>query len=120
MSIRSITLRTLVATVFVSASALLATAQNVKRLVMIKIDGLPGYYVDRFVKQRYPATGKSALPWIEEIFYKNGIRVPNFYTRGISLSAPSWSLLDTGQHLQIKGNVEYDRYTLGTYDYLNF
>ena len=38
----------------------------------------------------------------------------------MSLSAPSWSLLDTGQHLQIKGNVEFDRYTLHSYDYLNF
>jgi hypothetical protein len=38
----------------------------------------------------------------------------------MSLSAPSWSLLDTGQHLQLKGNVEFDRYTLHSYDYLNF
>ena len=44
----------------------------------------------------------------------------NFYVRGMSLSAPSWSLLDTGRHLQIRGNVEYDRYTLRVYDYLNF
>ena len=38
----------------------------------------------------------------------------------MSLSAPSWSTLDTGQHLQIKGNVEFDRATLHAYDYLNF
>jgi hypothetical protein len=38
----------------------------------------------------------------------------------MSLSAPSWSLIDTGQHLQIKGKVEFDRYTLQTRDYLNF
>ena len=38
----------------------------------------------------------------------------------MSLSGPSWSLLDTGRHLQIKGNVEFDRYTLHSYDYLNF
>jgi hypothetical protein len=38
----------------------------------------------------------------------------------MSLSAPSWSTLDTGQHLQIKGNVEFDRDILRTYDYLNF
>src|SRR5919198_239041 len=37
-----------------------------------------------------------------------------------SASSSSWSLLDTGQHLQIKGNVEFDRYTLHSYDYLNF
>ncbi len=95
-------------------------AQSVKRLVILKIDGLPGYYVDRFVQQRDPSTGKSVLPWFEEVFYKNGSRLENFYTRGMSLSGPSWGQLDTGQHLQIKGNVEYDRYTLHAYDYLNF
>src|SRR6185503_2149107 len=64
--------------------------------------------------------GKSLLPWIDHIFYQRGARLSNFYVRGMSLSAPSWSLLETGQHLQIKGNVEFDRYTLHTYDYLNF
>ncbi|MFZ1701521.1 MAG: alkaline phosphatase family protein [Pyrinomonadaceae bacterium] len=96
------------------------SAQGVKRVVLVKIDGLPSYYVDRFVSQRDPKTGLSVLPWIEEAFYKNGTRVPNFYTRGMSLSGPSWGQIDTGQHLQIKGNVEYDRYTLHAYDYLNF
>ena len=95
------------------------SAQNVKRVVIIKLDGLPGYYVDQLVKQKNPTTGKSMLPWITEVFYKNGTRVPNFYTRGMSLSGPSWSLLDTGQHLQIKGNTEYDRFSLQAYDYLN-
>src|SRR6187549_2261348 len=96
----------------------LALGQNVKRVVLVKIDGLPAYYVDRFVNERDPATGKSVLPWIEEVFYRNGTRVPNFYSRGMSLSGPAWGQIDTGQHLQIKGNVEYDRYTLRTYDYL--
>lgn len=95
-------------------------AQKVKRVVIIKVDGLPGDYVDNYVKQRDPKTGKSLLPWIEEVFYKNGTRLTNFYSRGMSLSAPSWSLLDTGQHLQIKGNVEYDRLIFHSYDYLNF
>jgi|CXWL01.1.fsa_nt_gi hypothetical protein len=98
----------------------IVAAQGVKRVVIIKIDGLPAYYVDRFVKQRDLVTGRSVLPWIEEVFYKNGTRVPNFYTRGMSLSGPSWGQLDTGQRLQIKGNVEYDRYVLHAYDYLNF
>lgn len=99
---------------------LAALGQGTKRLVVIKIDGLPAYYVDRFVNERDPKTGLSVLPWIEEAFYKNGTRVPNFYTRGMSLSGPSWGQLDTGQRLQVKGNVEYDRYTLHAYDYLNF
>lgn len=95
------------------------SAQQVKRLVVIKVDGLPSYYVDEVVRQRDRETGKSVLPWINEVFYQNGTRLPNFYVRGMSLSAPSWSILDTGQHLQLKGNVEFDRYTLHSYDYLN-
>ncbi len=91
-----------------------------KRLVLIKCDGLPNDVVDRFVRELDPRTGKSTLPWIDYIFYQRGARLSNFYVRGMSLSVPSWSLLDTGQHLQIKGNVEFDRYTLHSYDYLNF
>ncbi|MEJ7577120.1 MAG: alkaline phosphatase family protein [Pyrinomonadaceae bacterium] len=93
---------------------------KVKRVVVIKVDGLPNGMVERFVRERDPRTGKSRLPWFEHVFFKNGTRLANFYVRGMSLSASSWSLLDTGQHLQIKGNVEYDRYTLHAYDYLNF
>jgi hypothetical protein len=88
--------------------------------VVIKCDGLPYDLIDRLVKQRDNDTGKSTLPWIDHIFYQRGSRLSSFYVRGMSLSAPSWSLLETGQHLQIKGNVEFDRYTLHSYDYLNF
>jgi hypothetical protein len=105
--------------VFFLITAGSAFAQT-KRLVIIKCDGLPYDVVDRFVKQRDPQSGKSLLPWIDHIFYQRGARLSNFYVRGMSLSAPSWSLLETGQHLQIKGNVEFDRYTLHSYDYLNF
>ena len=91
-----------------------------KRLVLIKIDGLPPRLVDEFANEIDHETGKSRLPWVKHCFYENGARVNNFYVRGMSLSAPSWSMLDTGQHLQIKGNVEFDRLTLHAYDYLNF
>ncbi len=122
LSARSIALRlcafaSIVLVVVCTASVSLA---QTKRLVIIKCDGLPYDLVDRLVKQRDPQSGKSLLPWIDHIFYQRGARLSNFYVRGMSLSAPSWSLLETGQHLQIKGNVEYDRYTLHTYDYLNF
>ena len=93
---------------------------QVKRVVVVKVDGLPNDLTDRFVKERDPRTGKSQLPWIDHIFYQRGTRLRNFYVRGMSLSAPSWSTLDSGQHLQVKGNVEFDRYTLHAYDYLNF
>jgi hypothetical protein len=112
--------RSMLAAVFITATfAVVTFAQGVKRVVIIKIDGLPGYYLDSVVKRRDAVTGKSLLPWVEEVFYKNGTRVPNFYTRGMSLSGPSWGQLDTGQRLQIKGNVEFDRFTLHAYDYLN-
>src|SRR3990172_1013534 len=91
-----------------------------KRVVIVKCDGLPYDLVDRFVREPDLRTGKSQLPWIDHIFYQRGARLANFYVRGMSLSAPSWSLLETGQHLQIKGNVEFDRYTLHAGDYLNF
>jgi len=96
-----------------------APAQT-KRVVVLKIDGLPYELVERFAREQDPLTGKSRLPWFDNVFFKNGTRLTNFYVRGMSLSAPSWSSLDTGQHLQIKGNVEFDRDILHTYDYLNF
>jgi hypothetical protein len=91
-----------------------------KRVVMLKIDGLPYEMVERFAREHDPVTGKSLLPWFDSVFFQKGTRLTNFYVRGMSLSAPSWSTLDTGQHLQIKGNVEFDRDILHTYDYLNF
>ncbi len=91
-----------------------------KRLVVVQYDGLSYEALDRFARERDPRTGKSLLPWVDHIFYQRGTRLANFYVRGMSLSAPSWSTIGTGQHLQIKGNVEFDRYTLQTYDYLNF
>src|SRR5690242_6993358 len=51
-----------------------ASAQT-RRVVIIKCDGLPYDLVDRFVKQRDSSTGKSALPWIDYIFYQRGARL---------------------------------------------
>lgn len=97
-----------------------AQHSQVKRVVIVKVDGLPAALVQSLMAERDEQTGKSVLPWMDEVFAKHGVRIQNFYVRGISLSAPSWSMLDTGAHLQIRGNVEYDRYTLRVYDYLNF
>ena len=92
----------------------------VERVVIVKLDGIPASVLERELQHRDPVTQKSTLPWIERIFNQGGSRVPNFYVRAISLSAPSWSLLDTGRHLEIRGNAEFDRYTYHVYDYLNF
>ncbi len=82
-----------------------------KRLVIIKVDGLSEDLLERNL---------SKLPWISHVFVERGARVRNFYVRGISLSAPSWSMLDTGQDMVIRGNAEFDRMTGHVYDYLNF
>ena len=91
-----------------------------KRLVILKVDGLNQDLLERCVAQINPATGKSELPWIKHVFFDDGTVFRNFYSRGISLSAPSWSILDTGRHAIIRGNAEFDRYTGESYDYLNF
>jgi hypothetical protein len=90
-----------------------------ERIVVIKADGLPFDIVDRLVRQSDPHTGRSVLPWIEHVFYRGGTYLSNFYCRGLSVSAPSWAVLDTGQSSTIKGNAEFDRLSLDTYDYLN-
>lgn len=91
-----------------------------KRLVILKVDALRPDLLYRAMRESDPLTGKSKLPWLSHIFSENGVIFENFYSRGLSLSAPSWSLLDTGRHLVIKGNAEYDRFTGRIYDYLNF
>lgn len=97
-----------------------APRQPPRRLVIFKIDGVNADLLYRTMREKNPETGKSRLPWFAHIFDENGTVVANFYTRGISLSAPSWSMLDTGHHTVVRGNVEYDRYTGEVYDYLNF
>jgi len=99
-----------------SAAALAGT----KRVVLVKLDGVSSEVIERYMAETNPRTGKSRLPWFEYIFAERGVRLANFYTRGLSLSVPSWSMLDTGLPTQIKGNVEYDRYSMWVYDYLNF
>lgn len=95
-------------------------AAAAKRLVIIKVDGLPADFVDKYIERTDPATGRFVLPWFHRVFVERGARVRNFYVRGISLSAPSWSMLDTGQHLVIRGNADFNRAYPRVYDYLNF
>jgi len=93
---------------------------EVKRVVIIKLDGVPEGVLESELARIDPATHKSTLPWIDHVFAQGGTRIDNFYVRAISLSTPSWSLLDTGEHLEIHGNAEFDRYTYHVYDYMNF
>lgn len=106
--------------IFLILVSTLPAWSRTERIVILKVDGLPFDLLDNLVRERDPQTGKSILPWIDHVFYKQGSRLSQFYARGLSLSAPSWALLDTGQHSLIKGNAEFDRLTQRCYDYLNF
>ncbi len=110
-------MRRLILTLLLGAATIAAQA---KRVVILKFDGLPGWYVEKALSEKDPLTGKSRAPWMQHVFAENGVRLLNFYARGISLSVPSWQILDTGQHAIIHGNAEYDRYSTKVYDYLNF
>ncbi len=109
--------RLLLATLLLAPLAFSAPA---KRIVILKIDGLNADLLEQTMAEIDGETGKSKLPWLTRIFAEHGTIFNNFYSRGISLSAPSWGLLDTGRHSVVRGNVEYDRYTGRVYDYLNF
>jgi hypothetical protein len=102
--------------------ASLSCFAKVDRVVVLKVDGLPEHVLEKYLNEPGGPghEGRSKLPWIERVFQKNGVWMANYYSRGLSLSGPSWSILDTGQHAEIHGNSEYDRYTLRPYDYLNF
>jgi hypothetical protein len=107
--------------VLLLALSLTARAET-KRIVILKIDGLPEGLVERYAAENAtgPRDGHRRLPFIHQVFGTNGTWLDSFYVRGMSLSAPSWSMLDTGRHLEVRGNAEYDRYTLRSHDYLNF
>jgi hypothetical protein len=105
---------------FLAGALACSAQQQAHRVVILQIDGLNADLLYRNMRQKDPASGKPRLPWFAHVFNDNGAVFENFYTRGISLSAPSWSMLNTGRHAVIRGNVEYDRYTGEVYDYLNF
>ncbi len=103
--------------------ALVATALGAdipRRLVILKVDGMGQDQLMAALEKRDPASGKSQLPWLSESLPNKALSTKTF-TRAASAScAPSWSMLDTGHHTVIRGNVEYDRFTGEVYDYLNF
>ena len=90
----------------------LSSLFSATRTVIVKADGVPAAFVDDLVNEKDPTTGKSRLPWIDEVFVHNGTRISNFYVRGISLSAPSWGMLETGQQTPILVRPDGKRFVL--------
>jgi type I phosphodiesterase/nucleotide pyrophosphatase len=112
--------RLAVGLVLCAAFSCKVSAETAKRVIVIKIDGLPADFLERYIDSKEPDDGRYLLPWFHHIFIERGTWIQNFYVRGISLSAPSWSMLESGQHQAIRGNAEFDRYYGRVYDYLNF
>lgn len=63
-------------------------AAEVKRVVIIKLDGVPEHVLERELSRVDPVTHKSTLPWIDRVFAQGGAMLDNFYVRGISLPRP--------------------------------
>ena len=59
----------------VLSSAVFAQARA-KRVVMLKVDGLPYEMVERFARERDPLTGKSLLPWFDNVFFQTALGSP--------------------------------------------
>ncbi|MBI4484357.1 MAG: alkaline phosphatase family protein [Acidobacteria bacterium] len=110
--------------VSLAASALAGSQGEAARLpwrvVLLKFDGLPFHLVDDNIDRLDSRTARRWMPWTRHVFYENGVRFPHFFTRGLSISAPAWCILDTGRPPAIRFSVEFDRATGAVEDYLNF
>jgi hypothetical protein len=106
---------------------------NPKRLILIKVDGLPpdllaaavyperddlikrlayGEDFRRSVALYRKQTGRDALmPNVRKYFYTDGTVCENMYAGTLTLSAAAWSVIDTGQPSVIKKHGTFSRDT---------
>ena len=110
-----------------------AVLNQSKRVVLIKVDGLPPdlmaavafpenaeflsrlpYAEDlrsqiRFYREQ---TGrKLILPNIRHYFFEDGVYIENMFSETLTLSAAAWAVADTGQPSVIKGHATFSRDT---------
>jgi len=100
------------------------------RIILLKVDGLPGLLIEaalspqsdavlrlpfpeRF-REDYRATQKlvgreELLPNIKEYFYRQGVRAETIFTGTLPLSAPVWAQIDSGQPSIVKRNYYFNR-----------
>lgn len=103
------------------------------RLLIIKVDGLSPWLLDALIDPDDPAkldrlpdpegfwraiemfreeTGQQVLlPNLKHYFYDQGVRAENMFAATITLSAVSWSVIETGQPSVIKEHMTFDRHT---------
>ena len=100
------------------------------RIILLKVDGLPGLLIEaalapqsdavlrlpfpeRF-REDYRATQKlvgreELLPNIKEYFFRQGVRAETIFTGTLPLSAPVWAQIDSGQPSIVKRNYYFNR-----------
>ena len=68
-----------VALLFFVSSLIPPALASVDRIVILKVDGLPDDLVERYVREPGGAgkEGRSRLPWIDQVFQKNGVWMGN-------------------------------------------
>ena len=110
------------------------------RIILLKVDGLPGLLIDaalapgseavlrlpfpqRF-REDYLATQtllnrEELLPNMKEYFVRQGVRAETIFTGTLPLSAPSWAQVDSGQPSIVKSNYYFNRSTGESKVYLN-
>src|SRR6266699_5211490 len=78
---RPVNLRHWLALILLSLLLPSALPAEVKRVVVIKLDGVPHDVLERELEHINPSTSKSSLPWIDRVFAQQGTRLQNFYVR---------------------------------------
>lgn len=100
------------------------------RIILLKVDGLPGLLIeaalapqsDAVLRLPYPGRFREdfratqtlvgreeLLPNIREYFVRRGVRAETIFTGTMSLSAPVWAQIDSGQPSIIKRNYYFNR-----------
>jgi len=110
------------------------------RIILLKVDGLPGLLIEaalapqsdavlrlpfpgRF-REEYRATQKlvgreELLPNMKEYFVRQGVRAETIFTGTLPLSAPVWAQIDSGQPSIVKRNYYFNRASGASRVFLN-
>ena len=110
------------------------------RIILLKVDGLPGLLIEaalapqsdavlrlpfpgRF-REEYRATQKlvgreELLPNMKEYFVRQGTRAETIFTGTLPLSAPVWAQIDSGQPSIVKRNYYFNRASGASKVFLN-
>jgi hypothetical protein len=129
--------RSLLPAVFLIIGALLclpvaAETEAAPKLVLIKLDGLSWFVLEAAIDPSGPATDRIPspemfrdahdyfqsvlgrrvlLPNFQTYFFQEGVRTRTMYSGTLTLSTPSWAMIDTGQPSIVKTNSDFNRFS---------